>query len=114
MKKEEIIRSCLDHEFYYTEEQRDMAVKLYLEGKEVKLKKPVPDMNTGSAEYGRCKFCRRSAILQRKYYYYDIDCECCNGKHFEFVRYCKHCTPVEPEEIKVTLKTKNLKKYGRE
>jgi hypothetical protein len=55
-------------------------------------------------EYGTCDICGREAGLGRKYYYYDISCECCVGsQHFELVRYCNQCTPVPPARVKVII-----------
>lgn len=59
-------------------------------------------MSCDSAEYGRCSICSVRAVVTRKYYYYDIKCECCltkEKKHFEIVWYCEHCTPVPPRRI---------------
>ena len=67
---------------------------------------------TGDAEYGRCEVCNaNNAILSRKYYYYDVDCECCVGKHFAVCKYCPRCKPAEPEETKIYIKTSKLKEW---
>lgn len=51
-------------------------------------------------EMGYCDICHKYEQLQRKYYYYDIDCECCGGQHhFEIVKYCKNCAPKPPKRI---------------
>lgn len=58
-------------------------------------------------EIGTCKFCGAENVpLQRKYYYYNIDCECCGkeGYHFEIVKHCKDCTPRPPRIITVEMK----------
>lgn len=56
-------------------------------------------------EYGKCDVCGKEGTLKRKYYYYDIKCDCClNGgkrEHFEIVRYCEKCKPTPPYEITV-------------
>ena len=58
-------------------------------------------------EEGRCGTCREIKQLNRKYFHYDVDCECCSGKHhFVIVRHCNVCKPREPESITVTLKLK--------
>ena len=45
-------------------------------------------------EHGECNFCGELGLLQRTYYYYDVDCECCSGdKHFEIVWNCYQCIP---------------------
>lgn len=61
-------------------------------------------------EMGRCEFCGRNGVsLNRKYYYYNVDCECCgakhNGKkvHFEIRYHCSDCEPKPPREIKVVM-----------
>jgi len=55
-------------------------------------------------EYGKCDICGNDNILSRKYYYYDIKCDCCNSKddnHFEIVKYCNKCKPKPPQKITV-------------
>lgn len=59
----------------------------------------MPDM-----EYGKCDICGQMGSLARKYYRYNIKCECCNNKHFELVRYCVMCEPKPPREIHVVFK----------
>jgi len=61
----------------------------------------------GDIEYGNCDICNIQAPLTRKYYRYDIKCDCCNGKndnHFEIVRYCASCEPKPPQTLKVVMK----------
>ena len=65
---------------------------------------------SGEVEYGRCDICGNKASLKRKYYHYNVDCECHrsiddNGenKHFEIVRHCKDCKPLPPKETKVSI-----------
>ena len=61
-----------------------------------------------SSEIGYCDICHMEKPLSRKYYYYDIDCECCNGNtHFEIVRHCKDCTPIPPRKITVYIQPMN-------
>lgn len=55
-------------------------------------------------ESGTCDICNKESILDRKYYYYDIKCDCCNNKdsdHFEIVKYCSECIPRPPKKISV-------------
>lgn len=62
-------------------------------------------MNTG--EIGTCEVCGTENVsLSRKTYRYDIDCWCCSSGHFEVVRYCNDCRPLEPTEITVLFNTK--------
>ena len=62
------------------------------------------------SEFGKCDICGKEAPLSRKYYHYDIDCECChsiiNSKnhHFELVRHCKNCEPKPPKWIRLVKK----------
>lgn len=59
----------------------------------------------GEAEYGRCDCCGKDAPLQRQYFHYNINCDCCNGDtHFEIVWYCSKCTPIPKNRITVTIK----------
>ena len=52
-------------------------------------------------EMGYCDICHKYEQLQRKYYNYNINCDCCGGQyHFEAVKYCKNCKPKPPEWIR--------------
>jgi len=58
-------------------------------------------------EYGECDICGIQGVLERKYYRYDIKCDCCNSKkddHFEIVRFCSNCQPKPPSVIRVVMK----------
>lgn len=68
----------------------------------------------GDVEFGQCGVCKELKSLQRKYYRYNIDCECCGNEHFEYVAHCKDCTPVEPRTTRVTVSTDILKKMSTE
>jgi len=47
-------------------------------------------------EYGECTFCKEQGILQRTYYRYDVECECCSGdQHFEIAWNCHECIPYD-------------------
>ena len=50
-------------------------------------------------EIGYCDICHQKKQLQRKYYHYNIACECCGTTHFEVVKYCDECTPHPPHRI---------------
>lgn len=56
----------------------------------------------GEIEYGKCEICGEEAPLERTYFRYDLKCECHSPEHFELVRHCKGCKPVEPRETKVS------------
>lgn len=61
----------------------------------------------GDIEFAKCDVCGQEAHVSRKYYYYDIKCDCCNSKdspHFEIVRYCEKCKPKPPRTISLLLK----------
>ncbi len=64
---------------------------------------------SGDIEFGKCDICKDDKPLQRKYYHYEIKCECHSPKHFEFVSHCKDCVPIEPTTTKINVKTKVLK-----
>lgn len=54
----------------------------------------------GEIEVDYCDFCHQKTQIERKYYHYPINCECCGGQyHFEYVRYCKDCKPRPPKRI---------------
>lgn len=55
----------------------------------------------GDIEKGKCDICGNESQLSRKYYYYDINCQCHGPKHFEIVRHCRSCKPKPPETTTV-------------
>ena len=55
-------------------------------------------------EIDYCDVCHKKTQVQRQYYYYDIDCECCGGNHFQIIRYCKDCKPEPPLWISAQVK----------
>lgn len=60
----------------------------------------------GNNEYGVCRFCNTVGNVNRKYYRYDVKCDCCNSKndyHFEYVKHCNSCEPKPPTKITVHL-----------
>ena len=61
----------------------------------------------GDIEFRQCDICMVSEPLSRKYYRYNIKCDCCNSvndDHFEIVRYCSECEPKPPRIISVSIK----------
>lgn len=61
----------------------------------------------GESEFGKCSMCEQDAHVGRKYYYYDVKCDCCNSKdspHFEIVYHCVKCEPKPPRIISLSLK----------
>ena len=58
----------------------------------------------GEIEFGVCDMCNDHAEVQRKYYHYDIKCECHSPDHFEIVYYCKDCEPEPPKKTTITIK----------
>lgn len=65
----------------------------------------------GDIESSKCDICKlENVMVSRKYYYYDIKCDCCNGKegnHFEIIRYCSNCIPNPPQKISVYIQPIN-------
>ena len=60
----------------------------------------------GDIEYGPCDICKKNTPLTRKYYRYDLKCNCCNraeDNHFEIVRFCANCQPKPPLTVKAYL-----------
>ena len=67
----------------------------------------------GDVEFGTCDICGIDDYISRKYYSYDVICECHSPNHFELVYHCKNCLPVEPTETKILLRQEsNNEKYG--
>lgn len=57
---------------------------------------------SGEIMIGKCDICGKDNIeIQRKYYHYDIKCECHSPRHFEIVEHCKNCTPKPPKKTTV-------------
>lgn len=66
---------------------------------------------SGEQEQGTCEACKTpDQILQRTTFRYDLKCECHSPHHFEMIRHCSTCVPIEPKVTNVTLKTKDLPK----
>lgn len=61
-------------------------------------------------EFGKCEICGNETSLDRTYFRYDIQCECHSPRHFELVRHCNKCVPVEPKVTQLTIKTDVLNK----
>ena len=59
-----------------------------------------------SQEAGTCSVCGRTVTpINRTYFYYDVNCSCCNSKdeqHFEIVWHCDNCEPKPPRTITIT------------
>lgn len=61
----------------------------------------------GEMEIDYCYICKKLRPVRRKYYSYNIKCECCggnDGKHFELVKHCADCKPIPPLEIRPHIK----------
>lgn len=55
----------------------------------------------GEIEIDYCDMCHQKKEVERTYYYYPIDCECCGGKyHFEIIKHCRECEPRPPKWIR--------------
>ena len=64
---------------------------------------------SGSAEYGKCEICGVDTFIERTYFRYNIKCECHSPYHFELVRHCSNCVPIEPRITKIELNCNYLK-----
>lgn len=60
-----------------------------------------PDNVHPACEYGKCEYCGKEASLGRTYWYYPVKCDCHTPTHFELVRHCNDCTPVEPKQTMI-------------
>lgn len=62
---------------------------------------------SGTVEVGTCSVCKKEKVpVNRKYYYYDIECLCCNrvdDDHFEIVYHCTNCEPKPPRKVSCSL-----------
>lgn len=57
----------------------------------------------GCQEWGKCDYCDYEGPINRYYFRYDINCNCCNHNHFEIVWHCNKCEPVDPGIRKIQL-----------
>lgn len=62
----------------------------------------------GYNEIDKCDYCEKITNVRRKYFRYNIKCDCHSAKHVEIRRYCKYCTPTIPHETKVTYSIQTL------
>jgi len=67
----------------------------------------------GDQEFGKCPYCKEEKPLNRKYYRYDIKCECHSPQHFEIVWHCNNCTPHEPRVTNIEINTEYLKEIEK-
>lgn len=70
----------------------------------------------GEQEINICSGCKQEDVVSRKYFYYDIKCDCCNSEkdpHFEIVYHCKNCVPFPPKKISVYLNPIQEYEYKR-
>ena len=65
--------------------------------------------NMDNVEVDYCDICHKKKQIKRKYYYYDVNCDCCGSPrgHFEIVRYCDECTPKPPKRINIMMEPYN-------
>jgi len=61
----------------------------------------------GEIEIGKCTVCGESKSVQRKYYRYDINCDCCSNQHFEIVYHCSSCDAKPPKTATVHINPLN-------
>ena len=59
---------------------------------------------TGEIMIGKCIYCLKLKNLNRKYFHFNIKCECHSPSHFEIVEHCMSCTPKCPSYTSVILK----------
>lgn len=56
--------------------------------------------------HGVCDMCGRVADVQKKYYFFNIDCKCHSRGHYEVVTYCNDCIPLRPVNTEIILHSK--------
>ena len=62
----------------------------------------------GDSERGLCGVCGEIKDLNRKYFHYNIKCECHSPDHFEIVWHCNECLPIEPVVTSLSIRTDEL------
>lgn len=66
--------------------------------------------NHGDCMVGKCEVCGAENVpLERKYFHYDIPCQCHGPSHFIAINHCEKCEPKEPRETWLCVKTEDLK-----
>lgn len=68
----------------------------------------------GNVEWGKCEICGKEGPLERTYFYYNINCECCGNKegwHFELVKHCCDCPARMPRDIHPLIKAQDGNSY---
>ena len=67
------------------------------------------NMSASDIEIGYCDICHKKKQIKRKYYYYDVNCDCCGSSqgHFEIIKYCDKCTPKPPKRINIIMEPYN-------
>lgn len=65
--------------------------------------------NMNDIEVNYCDICHKKKQIKRKYYYYDINCDCCGSPrgHFEIVKYCDECIPKPSKRINIIMEPYN-------
>lgn len=58
---------------------------------------------SGEIEWANCNYCDYEGPINRHYFKYDINCECCNNKHSEIVWHCDNCKPKDTGIRKIQL-----------
>ena len=66
---------------------------------------------TGEIMIGKCIYCLKFKNLNRKYFHFNIKCECHSPSHFEIVEHCMACTPKCPSYTSVVLKKEYAEKH---
>lgn len=59
---------------------------------------------SGEVMIGKCMYCLKLKNLDRKYFHFNIKCECHSPNHFEIVEHCMSCTPKCPSYTSIILK----------
>lgn len=64
-------------------------------------------------EYGKCEICGKEAPLTRTYYHYNgLKCDCHSSEHFDLVRHCVGCTPIQQRTTRVELTVEQANHLG--
>jgi len=60
----------------------------------------------GSVEINDCSICGKKGVvgINRKYFHYNIKCDCHSPMHFEMIYHCNDCIPIPPKKTVVYIK----------
>lgn len=53
---------------------------------------------------GNCELCDKLRHLNRKCFFYDVNCDCCEVEHVKVIKHCDDCQPTAPNSVTIEKK----------